>query len=91
MLCFLKISFPSRSFEEAMCIMFVYIDNSPPEEGYRLVVTNNRDERFNKPTKPADFWQDDPNCISGKYKFIKICCNLSHIPVLNVQVYLSLG
>lgn len=71
MLCFLKISFPSRSFEEAMCIMFVYIDNSPPEEGYRLVVTNNRDERFNKPTKPADFWQDDRTVLVVNTNLLK--------------------
>ncbi|CAH1800637.1 unnamed protein product [Owenia fusiformis] len=32
---------------------------------FELIIANNRDEYFVRPTKPAGFWDDAPNCISG--------------------------
>lgn len=48
-----------------MCILFVYINNDPAQDGYQLIIANNRDEFYNRPTKPAAFWEKKPDCISG--------------------------
>ncbi|CAH1800872.1 unnamed protein product [Owenia fusiformis] len=48
-----------------MCILFVAISDNPKDDGYQVIIANNRDEYFERPTKPAGFWNDDPHCISG--------------------------
>ena len=50
-----------------MCIQFVYINNEPGPDGYRLVVTNNRDEVYDRPTKPAAFWGQGNQYLSGRW------------------------
>ncbi|ESO04963.1 hypothetical protein HELRODRAFT_171971 [Helobdella robusta] len=56
-----------------MCICFIYLNNniddgssSSPSSStadYQLVVINNRDEYYERPTKPASLWNG--SCISG--------------------------
>ncbi|KAK8767178.1 hypothetical protein V5799_006043 [Amblyomma americanum] len=49
-----------------MCLLFVYINPDPEDDGFSLVLVNVRDEFFHRPTKPASFWEDDPNIIGGR-------------------------
>lgn len=48
-----------------MCILFVYVNNNPTPDGYQLIIANNRDEFYDRPTQPAAFWGKHPHCISG--------------------------
>lgn len=48
-----------------MCIIFI----SSVQHincGYRLIIASNRDEDFNRPTLPANYWSEDSNIIGGK-------------------------
>jgi len=46
-----------------MCLItFAY--NVHPK--YRLVLAANRDEFYERPTAPLDFWQDHPDILAGK-------------------------
>ncbi len=46
-----------------MClIVFAYKDH--PE--YKFVLAANRDEFYERPTAPADFWEDYPNVLAGR-------------------------
>jgi len=45
--------------------MFVYINNNPTSEDYQLILVNNRDEHYIRPTKPATFWNHCSQCIGG--------------------------
>ncbi|XP_060836205.1 transport and Golgi organization protein 2 isoform X2 [Rhopalosiphum padi] len=48
-----------------MCVIFIssvqHINN-----GYRLIIASNRDEYFNRPTLPANYWLEDQNIIGGR-------------------------
>lgn len=46
-----------------MCLILFAYDCHPR---YRLVVAANRDEFYNRPTLPADFWADNPDILAGK-------------------------
>jgi uncharacterized protein with NRDE domain len=46
-----------------MCLILFSYNNHPE---YRLIVAANRDEFYNRPTAPADFWQDDPTTVGGR-------------------------
>lgn len=48
-----------------MCILFLFVNPNPSGHGYQVILANNRDEQYERPTKPADFWDDDEYCISG--------------------------
>ena len=50
-----------------MCILFAYVSNNPKKDGYQVIIANNRDEYYDRLTKPADFWEDFPQCLSGQY------------------------
>ncbi|XP_068209651.1 transport and Golgi organization protein 2 homolog isoform X2 [Palaemon carinicauda] len=39
-----------------MCLLFMYVNPSINEGSYKLVLVNNRDETYDRPTKPAHFW-----------------------------------
>ncbi|XP_077532780.1 transport and Golgi organization 2 homolog [Haemaphysalis longicornis] len=49
-----------------MCLLFVYINPDPGEDGFSLVLVNARDEFFHRPSKPAEFWEDEPDIIGGR-------------------------
>lgn len=42
-----------------MCILFLYINPEPKFGEYKIILVNNRDEMYNRPTKPAHFWNGD--------------------------------
>ena len=46
-----------------MCIIIFAYRTHP---GYRLVLAANRDEFYDRPTKPAHFWDDHPQLMAGK-------------------------
>lgn len=46
-----------------MCLLVMAVDCHPE---YRLVIAENRDEFFNRPTEPASFWPDSPEVLAGR-------------------------
>jgi uncharacterized protein with NRDE domain len=46
-----------------MCLVLLSFKN---HARYRLVLAGNRDEFYDRPTAPADFWDDDPNVLAGR-------------------------
>lgn len=41
-----------------MCIIYIFINPSPKVGEYKTIIVNNRDETYDRPTKPAHFWDD---------------------------------
>lgn len=48
-----------------MCIIFIS-NVQLMNGGYRLIIASNRDEFYNRPTLPANYWSEDQNIIGGK-------------------------
>ncbi|XP_076471493.1 transport and Golgi organization protein 2 homolog [Babylonia areolata] len=48
-----------------MCLLFFSINESCNDGELRLVLANNRDEFWERPTKQAEFWTTNQSCISG--------------------------
>lgn len=46
-----------------MCLIFFAVDQHPR---YRLLVAANRDEFYQRPTRPMDFWAEDANLLAGR-------------------------
>jgi uncharacterized protein with NRDE domain len=46
-----------------MCLILAALDAHPD---YALVVAANRDEFYDRPTAPADFWADHPRILGGR-------------------------
>jgi len=46
-----------------MCLILFAKDSHPD---YKLIVAANRDEFYARETKPADFWDDNPNILAGR-------------------------
>ncbi len=46
-----------------MCLLLLAINSHPH---YRLVVAENRDEFFSRPTAAADYWEDAPGVLGGR-------------------------
>jgi uncharacterized protein with NRDE domain len=46
-----------------MCIILFAINQHPQ---YKFIVAANRDEFYERPTAPADFWTENPNVLAGK-------------------------
>lgn len=46
-----------------MCLVLLALDLHPD---YRLIVAANRDEFYDRPTVPADFWFDAPSVLAGR-------------------------
>lgn len=46
-----------------MCLILVAYDCHPR---YKLVVTGNRDEFYNRPSLAADFWPENPSILAGR-------------------------
>ena len=49
-----------------MCIVYFCQCEIPDPNSYHLVLVNNRDEIWSRPTKDADFWGPQLDCISGR-------------------------
>ncbi|KAL1457887.1 hypothetical protein WDU94_008069 [Cyamophila willieti] len=39
-----------------MCVTFIYCNDNPPADGYKLVIASNRDETYSRETKPLHHW-----------------------------------
>jgi uncharacterized protein with NRDE domain len=46
-----------------MCLVLLALD---PHPDYQLVVAANRDEFYDRPTAPANFWLDAPSVLAGR-------------------------
>jgi uncharacterized protein with NRDE domain len=46
-----------------MCLIFISLNQHP---AYKLLVAGNRDEFYNRPTQPADYWPDYPQVLGGR-------------------------
>ncbi|XP_045103882.1 transport and Golgi organization 2 homolog [Portunus trituberculatus] len=78
-----------------MCILFLFINPRPKIGEYKAIIVNNRDETYNRPTKPAHFWDDrivggmdmEKNCEGGTWlaasKDGKISCLLNIFQPVN--------
>ena len=51
-----------------MCLLFVYINPNPKTGEFKLILINNRDEFYSRPTKPAHLLGTNPEIIAGEYK-----------------------
>ncbi|GFO43283.1 transport and Golgi organization 2 homolog [Plakobranchus ocellatus] len=49
-----------------MCVVYFLQNDIVCPDGYQLVLVNNRDEHWTRPTKDADFWGPDLSCLSGR-------------------------
>ncbi|XP_061196249.1 transport and Golgi organization 2 homolog [Saccostrea echinata] len=49
-----------------MCVLFLYFNDTPEPNKYRLIIASNRDEFWDRATKPLDYWDHDKNCMSGQ-------------------------
>ncbi|MEQ8237472.1 MAG: NRDE family protein [Syntrophomonadaceae bacterium] len=45
-----------------MCLILMALDCHPK---YKLIITGNRDEFYNRPTLPAHFWTEEPKILAG--------------------------
>ncbi|MEQ8242194.1 NRDE family protein [Fulvivirga sp.] len=46
-----------------MCLI-LFAHNAHPK--YKLIVAANRDEFYERPTKPADYWEEHPDILAGR-------------------------
>lgn len=46
-----------------MCLINLQFQQHPK---YKLIVAANRDEEYNRPTKEAHFWEDEPTILAGR-------------------------
>ncbi|MBW1840909.1 MAG: NRDE family protein [Deltaproteobacteria bacterium] len=46
-----------------MCLLLIAYDIHP---AYRLVLAANRDEYYDRPTRPLSFWEDAPDILAGR-------------------------
>ncbi|KAJ9576904.1 hypothetical protein L9F63_006522 [Diploptera punctata] len=49
-----------------MCILFLHTDNNPAPNKYKLILASNRDESYTRPTRQANFWEEDSRVIGGQ-------------------------
>lgn len=48
-----------------MCVLFLYVNDTPEPNKYRLVLAMNRDEGWDRPTKPVDYWKCNDRSFAG--------------------------
>ncbi|XP_060069099.1 transport and Golgi organization 2 homolog [Ylistrum balloti] len=48
-----------------MCLLFVYVCDTAADDDYRLIIADNRDEFWDRPTNLAEFWGPQGEIISG--------------------------
>ncbi|MEK4024712.1 NRDE family protein [Sporosarcina sp. FSL W7-1283] len=46
-----------------MCLLAFQLQSHPK---YKLILMANRDEAYDRPTAPAEFWQDHPDILAGR-------------------------
>jgi uncharacterized protein with NRDE domain len=46
-----------------MCLIAIAVHASPR---YQIVIAANRDEFYDRPSRPLDVWDDDPNIVGGR-------------------------
>ncbi|MCF8111770.1 MAG: NRDE family protein [Desulfobacteraceae bacterium] len=46
-----------------MCLIAIAIDSHP---AFPLIIAANRDEFYNRPTRPLEFWQENPDILAGQ-------------------------
>ncbi|QUW22423.1 NRDE family protein [Sporosarcina sp. Marseille-Q4063] len=46
-----------------MCLINFHLKDHP---NYKLIVAANRDEFYERPTRPAHFWKDEPGLLAGR-------------------------
>lgn len=51
----------------AMCLLFFIINNCPKSDEFKMILVNNRDELYSRPTEGAHPWGDDPLLVAGWY------------------------
>ena len=49
-----------------MCILFFDFEPFPQSGAYKLILSSNRDEFYDRPTDTVRFWADNPNICAGK-------------------------
>ena len=49
-----------------MCIVFMSISDNPKQDGYKVIIAVNRDELYCRPTKDLNWWDNQPDIISGE-------------------------
>lgn len=49
-----------------MCIVFLYFNDNPGPEGFKLIIASNRDEFYSRPAAPAQFWETNPHVLGGE-------------------------
>lgn len=54
-----------------MCILFIFADPEPKEDGYRFIVASNRDEYYERPAAPIAKIADT-HIIGGSVTFFLI-------------------
>ncbi len=69
-----------------MCITFFVLDADPAPGHFLLVLANNRDEYYDRPTRPAEFWEDMPHCVGGACVGERCACMWGGVRVGNVRV-----
>jgi uncharacterized protein with NRDE domain len=49
-----------------MCLLFFKSKENPSPSEYKLVLVNVRDEFYTRPSRPAEFWPENPDIIGGQ-------------------------
>lgn len=48
-----------------MCFLFLYVNDIPEPNKYRVILAMNRDESWDRPTKPLDYWKSKNRSFAG--------------------------
>lgn len=78
-----------------MCVLFFYVNDNLQLNKYRLIIVNNRDEKFDCLIKFLDYWDSDKNCLSGQdlqsgVEYVEGCMWLGMFKMGKVGVLLNI-
>ncbi|XP_052677096.1 transport and Golgi organization protein 2 homolog [Crassostrea angulata] len=48
-----------------MCVLFLYVNDIPEPNKYRIILVMNRDKSWDRPTKPLDYWKCKNRSFAG--------------------------